>query len=142
RERSQAIGIWAGVSGVGIAAGPLLGGLLVEHFGWHAVFWVNAPVCAVAFVLTASIIPAMPNSARHPLDPLGAALSIVGLVGLLYAIIQGPNGGWTASGVLLGFAVAAVFLGTFAWWEVKTPHPMLDVRFFSNPRFSAASATI
>ena len=142
RERSQAIGIWAGVSGVGIAAGPLLGGLRVEHFGWHAVFWVNAPVCAVAFVLPAPIIPPMPNAGRHPLDPLGAALSIVGLVGLLYAIIQGPNGGWTASGVLLGFAAAAVFLGSFAWWEVKTPHPMLDVRFFRNPRFSAASATI
>ena len=120
RERSQAIGIWAGVSGVGIQI---------------RVFWV-------AFVLTASIIPPMPNAGRHPLDPLGAALSIVGLVGLLYAIIQGPNGGWTASGVLLGFAAAAVFLGSFAWWEVKTPHPMLDVRFFRNPRFSAASATI
>src|SRR5205823_7143578 len=82
RERSRAIGIWAGVSGVGIAAGPLLGGFLVEHFGWHSVFWINAPVCAAGFVLTALVIPPLTSEAKHPLDPIGAVLSIVGLVGL------------------------------------------------------------
>jgi EmrB/QacA subfamily drug resistance transporter len=142
RERSQAIGIWAAVSGVGIATGPLLGGFLVEHFSWHAVFWVNTPVCAVGFVLVAMIIPPMKNDTRHPLDPLGSALSIIGLIGLLYAIIEAPDEGWTASGVLAGFAVAVVGLGAFAWWESRTEHPMLDVQFFKNPRFSAASATI
>jgi EmrB/QacA subfamily drug resistance transporter len=142
RERSRAIGIWAGVSGVGIAAGPLLGGFLVEHFGWHAVFWVNAPVCAAGFIVSALVIPPMPNEARHPLDPLGAVLSIVGLVGLLYAIIQAPDGGWTAPDVIGGFAVAIVVLSAFAYWEASCEHPMLDVQFFKNPRFSAASATI
>jgi EmrB/QacA subfamily drug resistance transporter len=142
RERSRAIGIWAGVSGVGIAAGPLLGGLLVEHFGWHAVFWVNAPVCAVGLVLSALVIPPMANEERRPLDPLGAVLSIVGLVALLYAIIEAPDRGWTAPGVEGGLVAAVLLLGAFAWWEAKTPHPMLDVQFFRNPRFSAASATI
>lgn len=142
RERSRAIGIWAAVSGVGIAVGPLLGGFLVEHFSWHAVFWVNAPICAAGIVLVAVIIPPMPSEARRPLDPVGAALSILGLIGLLYAIIEAPNGGWTASGVVAGFVVAVVGLGTFAWWESRAAHPMLDVQFFKNPRFSAASATI
>ena len=142
RERSRAIGVWAGVSGVGIAAGPLLGGLLVEHFGWHSVFWINAPVCAAGFVLTALVIPPLTSEAKHPLDPIGAVLSIVGLVGLLYAIIQAPNGRWTDPGVLIGFADAVLVLSAFAWWETKTAHPMLDVQFFKNPRFSAASATI
>jgi EmrB/QacA subfamily drug resistance transporter len=142
RERSRAIGIWAGVSGVGIAAGPLLGGLLVEHFGWHAVFWVNAPVCAVGLLLSALVIPPMANEERRPLDPLGALLSIVGLVALLYAIIEAPDRGWTAPGVEGGLVAAVLLLGGFAWWEARTPHPMLDVQFFRNPRFSAASATI
>lgn len=142
RERSRAIGIWAAVSSVGIAIGPLLGGILIEHLSWHAVFWVNAPVCAVGVVLAWTIIPPTGNDAQHPLDLPGALLSILGLIGLLYAIIEAPNGGWTAPGVVLGLAEAIVMLGAFAWWEASTAHPMLDVRFFRNPRFSAASATI
>jgi EmrB/QacA subfamily drug resistance transporter len=142
RERSRAIGIWAGVSGVGIAAGPLLGGLMVEHLGWHSVFWINAPVCALAFFLVVFIMPKLPQESVHPLDPVGAVLSIVGLVGLLYAIIEVPDIGWTGRSVVVGFADAILVLGAFAWWEARTAHPMLDVKFFKNPRFSAASATI
>ncbi|MBV8951137.1 MAG: MFS transporter, partial [Actinobacteria bacterium] len=141
-ERARAIGIWAGVAGIGIAAGPLAGGLLVEHFGWGSVFLVNVPICAAAFVLTQALIPNAGTGNENPLDIVGALLSIIGLVGLLYGIIEAPNVGWTAPGVLGGFALAIAFLAAFAWWETHTPHPMLDVRFFRNPRFSAASGTI
>jgi EmrB/QacA subfamily drug resistance transporter len=141
-ERSRAIGIWAGVAGIGIAAGPLAGGLLVEHFGWGSVFLVNVPICAAALVLTLVLIPNSGDRTETPLDPVGALLSIATLVCLLYAMIEAPNIGWSAPKVLGGFGLGLAFLAGFAWWETHTPHPMLDVRFFRNPRFSAASGTI
>ncbi len=141
-ERAKAIGIWAGVSGLGIAIGPLAGGLLLEHFWWGSVFLVNVPVCAVAIVLGRFFIPRTRADHDGKLDPIGAVCSIVGLFGLLFGIIEGPDRGWTSAGVLAGFAAGVVFVGTFAWWETRFTHPMLDVRFFKNPRFSAASATI
>ncbi len=93
RERATAIGVWAGVSGIGVALGPMLGGLLVEHFDWGAVFFVNIPICAAALVLGFFFIPTSRDPDNRPLDPLGAFLSIVTLVFLLYAIIQAPDDG-------------------------------------------------
>ena len=141
-ERATAIGIWAGVSGVGIALGPLAGGLLVEQFGWGSVFLVNLPICAIAILLTLRFVPNTSDPAESPLDPLGALFSIVGLLFLLYGIIQGPDQGWSASEVTISIGVGIVFLVLFAWWEWRNPTPMLDVRFFKSARFSAASATI
>ena len=142
RERAKAIGIWAGVSGIGIAVGPLLGGFLVEHFGWASVFFINVPVCTLAFIGAWIYVPAGLRDAKSPLDPVGAVLSIVALSMLLFAIIEAPDKGW-GSGTVLGAFTAALFaLGLFIYWEKRNPAPMLDVRFFANPRFSAASATI
>src|SRR5581483_7327799 len=132
----------AGVSGVGIALGPVLGGVLVEHFGWSAVFLINVPVCTFAFLLARWFVPDSKSPEHAPLDPVGAFLSIVGLVGLLIGIIQAPASGWGSPIVLGGFGLAAVVLPLFAWWEHHTDEPMLDVRVFRNPRFTAASATI
>jgi EmrB/QacA subfamily drug resistance transporter len=142
RERAKAIGIWAGVSGLGIVIGPLGGGLLLEHFSWGSVFLVNVPICAVAVALGIVFVPDSRDPSEGKLDPLGAVLSIIGLSGLLYGIIEAPDNGWGASNVLIAFAIAVVFIGGFFAWELYTPHPMLDIRFFKNPRFSAASATI
>src|SRR5256714_142023 len=141
-ERARAIGVWAGVAGIGIAIGPVVGGLLVEHLGWGSVFFINVPVCAVTFVLARWLIPNTSAPEESPLDPVGAVLSIVGLVTLLFAIIEVPNHGWVAPDVVASFVIGLVFIGLFAAWEAHTPRPMLDVRFFRNPRFSAASATI
>src|SRR3984893_7983915 len=142
RERARAIGVWAGVSGVGIALGPLLGGFLVERYGWGSVFLVNVPICTAALILSGFFVPNSSAREESPLDPLGALFSIAGLVGFLYGIIQGPDKGWTAPVVMLSIGIGAVFLALFAWWEMRTPRPMLDIRFFKNPRFSSASATI
>jgi EmrB/QacA subfamily drug resistance transporter len=142
RERARAIGIWAGVSGVGIALGPLLGGFLVEQFGWPSVFLVNLPICAIAFMLSWHFVPNTRDPEDSPLDPFGALFSILGLSFFLYGIIEAPDAGWTAPRVAVGFLVGVVFLALFAWWEWRNPEPMLDVRFFKNARFSAASATI
>lgn len=141
-ERARAIGIWAGVSGIGVAAGPLLGGFLLEHFWWGSVFLINVPVCALAVITSHVVVPNSRNPEKHPLDPAGSVLSVIGMVGLLYAIIAAPEHGWTSPPVLGGAAVATVFLGGFIAWELHTTYPMLQVRFFKNPRFTAASSAI
>jgi EmrB/QacA subfamily drug resistance transporter len=142
RERARAIGIWAGVSGLGIVVGPLLGGALVEHFFWGSVFLVNVPLCIAAIVLGHYFIPTSKAAGGEKLDPAGAMLSILGLSGVLYAIIEAPDIGWTSARVLGGGGLGLLFLAAFAVWEFTSSHPMLDVRFFRNPRFSAASGTI
>jgi EmrB/QacA subfamily drug resistance transporter len=142
RERARAIGIWAGVSGLGVAIGPLAGGLLVEHFWWGSVFLVNVPICAAAIIAGHFLVPTTTRDPDHALDPLGAIFSIVALMGLLYAIIEVPDRGATDPAVVVTFLVGLVFLIAFGWWETHYEHPMLDLHFFQNPRFSAASATI
>ena len=142
RERAKAIGIWAGVSGLGIVIGPLGGGLLLEHFSWGSVFLVNVPICITAIVLGVFFVPDSHDPEEGQLDPLGAVLSIIGLSGLLYGIIEAPDKGWGSPTVLTAFAIGIVVIGAFFAWELHNPHPMLDIRFFKNPRFSAASATI
>jgi EmrB/QacA subfamily drug resistance transporter len=141
-ERGRAIGIWAGVSGLGIGLGPVVGGLLLNHFWWGSVFLVNVPIVIFAFVAGRLIVPNSKDPAAPRVDPLGVVLSISGLVTLVYAIIEAPNHGWTDPVIMLEFAVATVLLGSFVWWELRTDHPMLNVRFFENPRFTAANVSI
>ena len=141
-ERGKAIGVWAATAGVGAALGPLTGGFLLDHFYWGSVFLVNLPIVAFGLLAGFFLIPDSKDPSKPRLDPVGAVLSILGLGALLYAIIEAPNNGWTAPGTVLGFVIGAVFLGAFAWWELHSDHPMLDFRFWTNPRFSAASAAI
>jgi EmrB/QacA subfamily drug resistance transporter len=142
RERAKAIGIWAGVSALGIGVGPVAGGLLLEHFWWGSVFLVNAPVVVGALVLGYRFVPDSRDPSAPRLDPFGSVLSIGGLGALLWAIIEGPSHGWTSAPVLGAFAIGVVVLIGFMMWELRCSHPMLDVRFFENPRFSAASGAI
>jgi EmrB/QacA subfamily drug resistance transporter len=141
-ERAKAIGIWAGVSGIGVAIGPMAGGLLVEHFSWGAVFLVNVPICATALLLGYFLIPTSRDPTGRALDPFGAFLSILTLIALLYAIIEAPQLGWTSPKIVGAFAIGLVLLFCFARWELHSPHPMLELTVFRNPRFSAASAVL
>ena len=141
-ERGRAIAVWAGFSGLGVAIGPITGGFLLEHFSWSSVFWVNLPVGVTALVLGAFLVPTSRDPHHGKIDPLGAVLSFVGLASLLFAIIEGPSKGWTDPLVVGGFALAVVALSSFLIWEMRTPHPMLDLSVFKNPRFSAGSGTI
>lgn len=141
-ERTRAIGIWAGMSGLGVIIGPMSGGWLLAHFAWGAVFLVNVPVIVVALVAGYILIPESRDPAAPSLDPLGALLSITGLVALVWAIIEAPGRGWTSGAILTAFAVAVVLLAGFATWEMRARTPMLDVRLFRNPRFTAASLAI
>ena len=141
-ERGKAIGIWAGLAGAGAALGPITSGWLLENFWWGSVFLINVPVVLIALVLGRSLVPSSKDPAQPPLDPIGALLSIAGLGLLLYAIIEAPTHGWTDVRTLAVAAAAAVVLGGFAAWELRSTHPMLDLHLFRNPSFSAASGAI
>ena len=142
RERGRAIAIWAGFSGLAVALGPVTGGLLLRHFDWSSVFWVNLPIGAIALVAGYFVVPTSRDPHRRPLDPVGAVLSILGLGALLFGIIEGPTYGWTDPLVAGGFGLGVAMLATFIAWELHTPHPMLDMRFFKNARFTAANSAI
>jgi MFS transporter, DHA2 family, multidrug resistance protein len=141
RERAQAIAIWSATAGAAVAIGPVTGGWLLEHFWWGSVFLVNVPVVVVALVLGQLFVPTSRDPAARPIDVVGALLSIAGLVVLVWAIIEGP-GGWTDPEILGAFALAVVLLSIFVLWERRVRFPMLDISFFRNPRFSAASGAI
>jgi EmrB/QacA subfamily drug resistance transporter len=141
-ERGRAIGVWAGVAGLGIILGPVVGGWLLEHFWWGSVFLINLPVVALAIGAGRPLVPNSRDPSATPLDPIGAALSITGLVALVYGIIQAPEDGWTDPLILAAFGVAAALSVAFSWWERRVQHPMLRIEFFANPRFSAASGAI
>ena len=141
-ERAKAIGIWAGVSGLGIAIGPTTGGWLLEHFWWGSVFLINIPVVLFGLVAGRFLIPDSRDPHSPRLDPLGTIMSATGLFALLYAIIEGPSRGWTDTTVVGGFLIGVTVLLAFVAWELRSDHPILDVRLFANPRFSGASLAI
>ena len=142
RERGKAIGVWAGTAGLAGVLGPTTGGFLLEHFYWGSVFLVNIPIVIIGLLAGVFLIPTSKDPSAPRLDPIGAVLSIAGLVSLLYGIIEAPQVGWGDSTILTAFVVGGVLLAAFFVWESHTDHPMLDVKFFKNPRFTAASTGI
>ncbi|MFC8784108.1 MFS transporter [Streptomyces nigra] len=137
-EQPKAIGIWAAVNSLGFAAGPLLGGFLLDHFWWGAIFLVNLPVAALALVAVVTLVPESKNPRGDRPDIPGAVLSTIGMAALVFAIISGPEHGWTSGRVLLTAAVAVVVLAAFAQWERRVPYPMIDMHFFRDRRFTGA----
>lgn len=138
-ERPKAIAIWAGISGGGAAIGPITSGFLLEHFWWGAVFLVNVPMILLALGAGFVFVPKSKDPEDQPLDIPGALLSIVGLGALVYAIIEGPSHGWASAETILTFGVAFIALGLFVARELTARHPMLDLRYFLDRRFSVAS---
>nr|WSY53524.1 MFS transporter [Streptomyces sp. NBC_00886] len=137
-EQPKAIGIWAAVNALGFATGPLLGGFMLGHFWWGAIFLINLPVAALALVAAVALVPESKNPRGDRPDLLGALLSTVGMASLVYAIISGPAHGWTSGRLLLTGTVAVVVLAAFAYWESRVPYPMLDLSFFRDRRFTGA----
>ncbi|MGW0812688.1 MFS transporter [Streptomyces viridiviolaceus] len=139
-EHVKAIGIWSAVNALGFACGPLIGGFMLNHFWWGAIFLINLPVVALGLVAVAALVPESKNPQGDRPDLLGAVLSTIGMASLVYAIISGPEHGWTSARVLVTAAVAVVVLAVFAYWESRIPYPMLDLHFFRNRRFTGAVA--
>ncbi|MGX9787184.1 MFS transporter [Mycobacterium sp. MMS18-G62] len=141
-KRAKAIGLWAAMVGVGVAAGPITGGWLLEHFSWGSVFMVNVPVAVVAIIGGALFVPTSRDPAAPPVDVPGLVLSSIGITALVYTVIEAPNWGWASARTATGFALAIVVLAVFAWWEHHSEHPMLDVSVFLNRRFSGGSLAV
>ncbi|GAA2874829.1 MFS transporter [Streptomyces mexicanus] len=137
RERARAIGVWGAVVGISMAAGPLVGGVLVESVGWRSIFWINLPVALAALLLTLRFVPeSRAPRARRP-DPVGQVLVIALFGALTYAIIEAPD---ASLGAVLPFAaVALAALLGLAWYEPRRAEPLIDLRFFRSAPFSGAT---
>ncbi|WP_203594174.1 MFS transporter, partial [Streptomyces sp. SID9124] len=139
RERARAIGVWGAVVGISMAAGPVVGGGLVDSVGWRSIFWVNLPVGLAALLLTWRYVPeSRAHRARRP-DPVGQLLVITLLGSLTYAIIEAPQKGWTSGEILLFAGLAAAALAGLLVYEPRRTDPLIDLRFFRSVPFSGAT---
>jgi EmrB/QacA subfamily drug resistance transporter len=138
RLRALAIGIWGGVSGLGVAAGPLVGGAVVEGWNWQAIFWINVPVGIVSVPL---VLLALPNSfgARLRADIMGMLLVGVGVLAVIFGIVRGNPVGWDSFQVVGSLVLGAVLLVAFVFWESRTKAPLLPLRLFRDRSFSVAN---
>jgi EmrB/QacA subfamily drug resistance transporter len=138
-DRAKAIGIWAGTVGIGIAIGPIAGGLLLSRFWWGSVFLVNVPIAALGFIGALLLVPDSKNLKAGRPDFGGALLSVLGLGLLLWAIIEAPTHGWTSGSVVIAGLSSLIIIGAFIGWEHLSQNPMLKLTFFHDRRFSIAA---
>jgi EmrB/QacA subfamily drug resistance transporter len=144
QERAKAIAAWSSIAGVGIVVGPAIGGLLLDSFSWHSVFWVNVPLVIVALVAVTAIVPRLPlhRSRDSRLDLPGAVLSALAMLVAIDAVIEGPNHGWLSAPTVGELAVAAGLSAAFVIRELRSASPLIDVRVFRHRAFSAATASV
>jgi EmrB/QacA subfamily drug resistance transporter len=141
-ERARAIGLWGATSGAAIALGPIVGGWLLEISDWRSIFFVMAPIAAIAGIMTARYVPASRDPDAPSIDRAGFVLSTATIGLVVFTLIEAPGHGWGSARTLGGFVVAALLATAFVAWERRTEHPLVDVNLFRNPRFAAASAAI
>ncbi|MFJ2953821.1 MFS transporter [Streptomyces sp. NPDC087270] len=139
KERAKAIGVWGGVVGISMAAGPIIGGALVESVGWRSIFWINLPVGVAALALTARFVPESRAPRPRRIDPVGQVLVIALLGSLTYGIIEGTGAGWGSPLIVGCFVVAAAAIAALARYERRRFDPLIDVRFFRSVPFSGAT---
>jgi len=142
QERGMAIGIWAGVSALALAIGPLVGGLLTEHLSWHWIFFVNVPVGVVAIAASFLLITESKDETHESLDIPGLATSALGLFALTYGLIEANGYGWTSARIIGSFVVAAVSLASFIVIERRRRSPMLDLSLFRSGTYTGANVTM
>lgn len=140
-ERARALGIWSGIFGVAAAAGPIIGGLLVDFVGWRSIFWVNVPIGALALWLSFRFVPESQAPLARRFDLPGQLLAIAFLVTLTYSLIEAPNNGWSSTTTLALFALSALLCLVFIQLEKRREAPLLEVHFFANRAFSGAIST-
>lgn len=139
-ERARAIAIWAGVTGSAGALGPVATGWLLDRYPAGSMFLVNVPVLVLALALGAYLVPRSRDPEQARLDPVGAALSVVGISAVVFGLIRAPESGWASPPTLAAFALGAVVIAAFVAWELRHDEPMLDMAYFRDRAFSTASA--
>jgi EmrB/QacA subfamily drug resistance transporter len=139
RERARAVGIWSAIFGLGIAAGPIIGGALVSNVGWRSVFWVNVPIGLVAAALARRILPESRATRPRAFDPIGQVLMIVLFATVTYGVIEGPVSGWASGRSIATFCAGGVALVALLAVERRRVEPLLEAHFFRSPQFSAAT---
>jgi EmrB/QacA subfamily drug resistance transporter len=140
-ERARAITVWTATSGLGVAFGPLIAGWLLEDHAWGSTFLINVPIALVAIVGAFTLVPPSRAHGMGRIDLVGGLLSIVAIGALVYAIIEGPHFGWTA-GPVAAAVVAGLGFVAFVVWELRHPHPVLDVRKFRDRAFSGSTIAV
>ena len=138
KERAQAIGVWASVFGISMAAGPVAGGALIDGFGWRSVFWANVPVIVVALVLSAVFVPESRAPRAQRVDLPGQALLTVAIGVAVGVLIEGPHIGWTSPVALSAYGLAVAVAAAFVRVESRRPQPLIDPGLFRSPVFSSA----
>ena len=142
KSRGQAIGIWAGMFALGYGIGPVVGGILLEHFEWRSVFFLNIPVVIITLTGGYFFVQESRDRSAPKLDPIGVILSITGLSALVYGIIKVGEKGWTDESVIVSLCIGVITLVIFALWEIRSDHPMLPMRFFKNMSFTGANVAM
>jgi EmrB/QacA subfamily drug resistance transporter len=137
-RRGLALGVWSGVSGLGVALGPVVGGAVVEGFSWQWIFWLNVPI-GIALVPVALALLSQSRGPNDTLDLRGMALASSGLLGVVFGIVRSQALGWTSTTVLGSIGIGLVLLAAFVAWELRAPAPMLPMRFFRNRGFAATN---
>jgi EmrB/QacA subfamily drug resistance transporter len=141
-QRAKAVGTWAGVAGASAILGLLTSGLVLEQWSWRAVFAVNVVLAVAAIAGTLRFVPESADRDAPRLDWFGAVLAAAGLGLLVYAVIEAPTAGWTATRTVVGFVLGAAVLAGFVAWELGSEHPLLDPRLFGNRAFAAGTVSI
>jgi MFS transporter, DHA2 family, multidrug resistance protein len=142
RERGRAIGVWAGAVGLGVAIGPIVGGLLLEHFWWGSVFLINVPIVVIGVALVAILVPESRDPRPGRIDFLGVLLSIIGLSLVTYGVIKGGEDGFGDTLAWSTLAGGVLVMIAFVLWERRVAFPSLDVKLFANKQFSASTGII
>ncbi|MCW3009759.1 MAG: family efflux transporter permease subunit [Solirubrobacterales bacterium] len=137
-KRGLALGVWAGVSGLGVALGPFVGGAVVEGISWQWIFWLNVPTGIVLIPLALRYLTESFGPARA-LDLRGVALAATGLLGITFAIVRGQSEGWTSLSILASAGAGVALVAAFVLWERRAPAPMLPLRFFRSRGFVASN---
>jgi EmrB/QacA subfamily drug resistance transporter len=138
QRRGLALGAWSGISGLGVALGPVVGGAVVTGISWHWIFWLNVPIGLVTLPLALTHLTESYGESRS-LDLRGLALASVGLLGLVYGVVHAQTAGWTATTVVGPIAIGALMIAAFVAWELRTEHPMLPMSFFKKRAFAATN---
>jgi EmrB/QacA subfamily drug resistance transporter len=136
RSRNRALGVWAAVSGLSLALGPVLGGALVGVYNWHAIFWFDVTFGLAALIATVIFLPENSDPDARRIDITGGIFGAGALATLIFAVIDAEQAGFNSPGVLALLCISAVSAGAFLWWEARAAHPLLDLRFLRVARFA------